>query len=97
MENVLFSDLSHTVAVKNDKMDIVMISSKIIERNSDHVKNLLGFFDKTDKIVNLELLYRASDNDYDAVKFHQKCDQIPHTLVIAKTEHKKIIGGYTPS
>ena len=29
-------------------------------------------------------------------KFHEKCDNIPHTLTLCETVHGKVIGGYTP-
>ena len=29
-------------------------------------------------------------------KFHEKCDNIPHTLTLCQTVHGKVIGGYTP-
>ena len=44
----------------------------------------------------LTLLYRASDNEFSAKKFHQKCDGIENTVTVVETEFGKIIGGYTP-
>ncbi len=50
-----------------------------------------------DKILqSAKLLYRASENDYQTDKFHEKCDKIPHTVTICETVHGKVIGGYTP-
>jgi hypothetical protein len=43
-----------------------------------------------------KLLYRASENNFKANKFHEKCDNIPHTLTLCETVHGKLIGGYTP-
>ncbi len=43
-----------------------------------------------------KLLYRASENNFKADKFHEKCDNIPHTLTLCETVHGKVIGGYTP-
>jgi hypothetical protein len=42
------------------------------------------------------LLYRASENNFKADKFHENCDNIPHTLTLCETVHGKVIGGYTP-
>lgn len=44
----------------------------------------------------LELLFRASENQYLAEKFHEKCDDVPHTFTMVKTEFGKTICGYTP-
>ncbi len=43
-----------------------------------------------------KLLYRASEDNYQTNKFHDRCDNIPHTLTICETTHGKVIGGYTP-
>lgn len=48
-----------------------------------------------DKPKRLELLYRASENDFSAAVFHQKCDKISNTLTIARTEFGKTIAGFT--
>ena len=42
------------------------------------------------------MLYRASEHNFVSSTFHQKCDNIQHTLVLARTEYGKTIGGYTP-
>jgi len=44
----------------------------------------------------VELLFRASEHDFKAEKFHNICDNIPHTLCIIRTEFNKTIAGYTP-
>jgi hypothetical protein len=43
-----------------------------------------------------KLLYRATENNYKIDKFHEKCDNIPHTLTICETIDGKVVGGYTP-
>lgn len=48
------------------------------------------------RLKSAKLLYRASENDSKADKFHEKCDKIPHTLTLCETVHGKVIGGYTP-
>ena len=41
------------------------------------------------------LLYRASQNEYSASKFHELCDNYTPTLTIIKTNYGAICGGYT--
>ncbi len=48
------------------------------------------------RLKSTKLLYRASENEAKAGKFHEKCDNIPHTLTLCETVHGKVIGGYTP-
>ena len=52
--------------------------SKII--NGDQCQKLIKFLPKEPK--NLELLYRASDNEFLAKKFHEKCDGVADTVTI---------------
>ena len=56
------------------------MKSKVVKSIEDQQK-LLGFF--THKQVNgAKLLYRASENDFLVSKFHEKCDNIPFTLIL---------------
>jgi len=41
------------------------------------------------------LIYRASQDGFEAAKFHSKCDDKSNTLVIIKSENDNIFGGYT--
>jgi hypothetical protein len=68
--------------------------SKIVTAE-ESVNNLMQMFG--DKLPqSAKLLYRASENSFKADKFHEKCDNIPHTLTLCETVHGKVIGGYTP-
>jgi len=46
-------------------------------------------------IPNWQLIYRASQDGFEATSFHSKCDNKPNTLIIIKTESGNIFGGYT--
>jgi hypothetical protein len=41
------------------------------------------------------LIYRASQDGYEAAKFHSKCDNKPNTLIIIKSTNDNVFGGYT--
>jgi hypothetical protein len=41
------------------------------------------------------LLYRATQDGFEATHFHSKCDNKPNTLVIIKSENGNVFGGYT--
>jgi len=43
----------------------------------------------------VQLVYRASSHGWPNKKFHEICDDIGPTLVIAKSKAGKIFGGYT--
>ncbi len=42
------------------------------------------------------MIFRASEEKFSAAKFHEKCDDIEHTLVVIETEFNRLIAGYTP-
>ncbi len=44
-----------------------------------------------------KLLFRASEHNFSAAEFHKHCDGFENTLVIAKTQSDKVIGGFTPN
>jgi len=43
----------------------------------------------------LNLIYRASQDGFEAVNFHKKCDNKPNTLTVIKTTNDYVFGGYT--
>jgi hypothetical protein len=43
----------------------------------------------------LNLIYRASQDGFETVNFHSKCDNKPNTLIIIKSTNGNVFGGYT--
>jgi hypothetical protein len=41
------------------------------------------------------LIYRASQDGFEAAKFHTKCDNKPNTLILVKSINDNVFGGYT--
>ena len=41
------------------------------------------------------LIYRASQDGFEAAKFHEKCDDKPNTFILIKSENGNVFGGYT--
>ena len=68
------------------------LSSRIIteEKSKDFIKKTLK------KAKGFKLLYRATDNDFSAQKFHDSCDYKPDTLVVVRTIRGSVLAGYTP-
>jgi cobyric acid synthase len=52
-----------------------------------------GFF-PADQSIRFELLYRGSRDGTSSAAFHQKVDNQGPTLVLVKTEHSRVCGGY---
>jgi len=42
-----------------------------------------------------QLIYRASQDGFEASHFHKKCDNKPNTLVVIKSTEGNVFGGYT--
>ena len=66
------------------------LNSKIIHE----IDVISSFFEN--KISEVNLIYRASENSFSIKEFHKKCDGVAGTVVLLETEFGKIIGGYTP-
>ena len=47
------------------------------------------------KSISTQLLYRASEHDFSAKKFHELCDEKGATITIIHNEYNHIFGGYT--
>jgi hypothetical protein len=52
---------------------------------------LCGFPENTD----LKLLYRATQDGFSAVDFHEKCDEHANVLLIVKSIESNVFGGFT--
>ena len=48
------------------------------------------------QIISIKKLYQATVDGGDTEIFHNKCDDIPNTLVLIKSEGKFRFGGFTP-
>ena len=47
-----------------------------------------------EEIFNVQLLFRASENEFSAKRFHTRCDGKNNTLTVAKTEFGNIVAGF---
>ena len=48
------------------------------------------------KIKELKKIYQATIDAGEPINFHSKCDNIPNTLVLIKSENNRRFGGFTP-
>ena len=77
----------------------IQFSKKIIGCNLLTIKEGLHFFNllltKLPSILLFKFLFRASDHEYSAKKFHEHCDGKPGTITIIKSNWGHVFGGYT--
>jgi len=66
----------------------------IILQETDKVNELMVLcgFESNQKF---SLIYRASQDGFEAAKFHSKCDDKPNTFIMIKSENGNVFGGYT--
>jgi len=75
------------------KIEKLLIDSFILI-NKQQINNLMKLCEF--QVINKwTLIYRASQDGFEAVRFHSKCDNKSNTLVIIKSENGNIFGGYT--
>ena len=55
------------------------------------------FFHEVSGEMEVELIFKASEHNFRADAFHEKCDNKLDTLTLIRTEFGKTIGGYTHS
>jgi hypothetical protein len=74
----------------------LQIDSLIIKQGDynkgQHLKLLRESFGQP---IQLQRIFRASENGFKAAAFHQKCDNLEDTLVLVKTQFGSIIGGFS--
>jgi hypothetical protein len=70
-----------------DLVDSVIITQEVV---NSLIKSWLPF-----KEFKLRLLYRGSRDGYESTSFHNKCDNVQHTITIVENNFAKVIGGYS--
>ena len=103
-KNTNYNEFQNLQEIKKDKSNFRNNQSYIddnvkgeIIRNSDELILLTNKinFNKTNKKIILNLLYKASADSDKAYVFHSKCDFAEKTLVLIETDKGKRFGGYT--
>jgi len=82
----------------NENILGITIGEKIIDSiilsNYSQIKKLLSLCEfSIDQKWNL--IYRASQDGFESIKFHSKCDNKPNTFIIIKSTNGNVFGGYT--
>jgi hypothetical protein len=71
------------------------ISDIIMNENEFKLINLGIKYRLNKKVKGLKKLYQALIDGDDVINFHSKCDNIPNTLVLIKSEGNRRFGGFT--
>lgn len=73
--------------------DELLFDSKIVQKMTmqGDILRIITLFE----VRELKLLYRASVNGFGAKNFHQCCDNKGPTIIIIKSNHNRIFGGFT--
>ena len=65
------------------------------EKHFTYLANLLNINSLDELTSKFCLLYRGSENNFDANKFHELCDGKGPTLILVRSEKQKLFGGYS--
>ena len=88
----------HNKEIKNLKENIDKYINKSEIMKSDEKNMLYKEIENkmNKKIKEIKKLYQATIDDGDPINFHLKCDNIPNTLILIKSEDNRRFGGFTP-
>jgi hypothetical protein len=75
------------------KINEERIASSILPKH-DQINDLISLCE-LEKYQKWTLIYRASQDGFEAAKFHSKCDKKLNTLIIVKSTSGNVFGGYT--
>ncbi len=67
----------------NAKARSILKDSRLIDKNNEEKMRFI--YEALGKPLQLELIYRASEHNFMAGKFHQLCDGISNTFTVIKT------------
>ena len=81
LKNKINNISNKSVIIKEDESE--MITSEIEKKTNKKIKEIVK-------------LYQATVDGGNSEIFHKKCDNIPNTLILIKSEGKRRFGGFTP-
>ena len=84
--------------IKYLKDKIIYLLNKSVIMKEDETEMIFSEIEKKTnrKIESIKKLYQATEDGGDSEIFHKKCDDIPNTLVLIKSEGHRRFGGFTP-
>ena len=109
LELLIYHFVRHEYEQKYNKQHIPVALKYIMIQFSQQIikcdmlmtfKEDLGFYKLLSsklksQIIGFEVLYKASDHNFSARKFHELCDGVGPTITIIKSNFGNIFGGYT--
>ena len=79
------------------KENIKLLDKSVIMKNGEKDMIYKEIENKMNKnIKDINKLYQATKDGGEPINFHSKCDNIPNTLVLIKSEGNRRFGGFTP-
>jgi hypothetical protein len=102
LKTVIFDGKIISFEKNDEKINKLILGSIIYNRieslNNSEIKKLFFLCEFTTEFTqhqNWNLIYRASQDGFEAANFHEKCDNKPSTFIIIKSENGNVFGGYT--
>jgi hypothetical protein len=99
LKNIIFDGNILKFERNNEKINENILGTLKTDKIIDSliISNQVKLFSLCEFPVNQKwnLIYRASQDGFEAVNFHSKCDNKQNTLVIIKSTNGNVFGGYT--
>jgi len=104
LKDIIFDGQIFKFVKNNQKINKSILGESKIFNNSLTYSTILSEKYQTKQLMSLcefpvrqkwDLIYRASQDGFEAVNFHSKCENKPNTLVIVKSTNGNVFGGYT--
>jgi hypothetical protein len=92
------SEIYLKTGIKKDKSSVLTHTTELKSSLNSRILREMAPINKLfeERIDDMKLLFRASENRFDIKEFHKLCDGHTNTITIIETEFGKVIGGFTP-
>jgi hypothetical protein len=91
LKSVVFDDNIMSFEANKENLKRSILGEIKITKSFEEIMLLCEFPIKQE----WDLIYKASEDGFEAAKFHSKCDNKPNTLIIIKSTKGYVFGGYT--
>ena len=100
LEKTLSDFVNEISSIENEFVPFTSRDSRppmdsMIVKDPSEVDMIRSWLSSHPSLIKFKLLVRGTRDGFDAVTFHNRCDNKQNTLVLVKTEHDRRCGGFT--
>ena len=96
-QNIEINNIKVEIKLLKEKIRILNYERSVIIKDDERSIIFQEIENKVNKpIIQLKKIYQATKDGGEPIMFHNKCDDIPNTLVLIKSEGSRRFGGFSP-